>query len=70
MRDKRDTSSHESKTTATPRQPEPGEVLRARPVKGPIDYTALIRECRQRYPKILATLADYERRCRERRPRG
>lgn len=43
---------------AAPRQPEPGEVLRARPVKGPIDYAELIREHMARYPKIRARLAE------------
>lgn len=32
-------------------------ILRARPVAGEIDYTALIREHMARYPKILAELA-------------
>lgn len=42
---------------AAPRQPEEGEVLRARPVKGKIDYAELIRDTIARFPKILAALA-------------
>jgi hypothetical protein len=42
---------------AAPRRPEPGEVLRARPVEGKIDYAELIREHMARYPKIRAALA-------------
>lgn len=34
-----------------------GDVLRARPVKGDIDYAKLSREHIARYPKILARLA-------------
>jgi len=68
MRDKRETSREDLKPLTPPRQPEPGEVLRA-PVTGPIDWAALSRECRSRYPKILAALAEYERRCRARRER-
>jgi hypothetical protein len=39
------------------RQPTPGEVLRARPVKGKVDYAELIRDTMAKFPKILATLA-------------
>jgi len=56
-----------SNSAAPPREPEAGEFLRARPVKGKIDYGALTREHLKRYPKIIAALAEYERRCRERR---
>jgi hypothetical protein len=41
-----------------PRQPKPGEVLRARPVKGKIDYAEMSREHVARYPKIRARLAE------------
>jgi len=44
--------------TATPRKPAEGEVLRARPVKGKIDYAELSREHIARYPKIRARLAE------------
>ena len=40
-----------------PRQPAPGEVLRARPVKGKIDHAELSREFMARFPKIRAALA-------------
>jgi len=53
---------------AAPRQPLPGEVLRARPVEGEIDWAALHREHIARYPKILVRLAEYERLCRNRKP--
>jgi hypothetical protein len=39
------------------RQPTPGEVLRARPVKGKVDYAELIREHMARYPRIREALA-------------
>jgi hypothetical protein len=40
-----------------PRQPAPGEVLRARPVKGKIDHAESSREFMARFPKIRAALA-------------
>ena len=43
--------------TKVPRQPARGEVLRARPVKGTVDYAELIRETIAKFPKILAALA-------------
>ncbi|HTW54582.1 MAG TPA: hypothetical protein VME45_22020 [Stellaceae bacterium] len=42
-------------------------ILRAKPIKGPIDPAALSREHMVRYPKIRAALALAERRCAERR---
>jgi hypothetical protein len=42
-------------------------ILRAKPVKGPVDHTALTRELIARYPKLLAALAEAERRCAERK---
>jgi hypothetical protein len=52
---------NEKTKTVVPRQVEPGDVLRARPMKEPIDHTALIREHIARYPKIIARLAEHER---------
>jgi hypothetical protein len=37
---------------------EPGDALRARPIKGAIDYAELSREHIARYPKIRARLAE------------
>ena len=56
MPDTHDTQLKQSQP-ATPRKPEPGEVLRARPVEGEIDYVEFIREHMARYPKIRAALA-------------
>jgi hypothetical protein len=42
-------------------------ILRAKPIKGPVDHAALTRECMVRFPKILAALAAAERRCAERK---
>ena len=42
---------------AAERRRAAGEVLRARPVEGEIDYAELIREHMARYPKIRAALA-------------
>ncbi len=44
-----------SKPAAKPRGK--GEVLRAKPVKGEVDYAELSREHIARYPKIRAALA-------------
>ena len=57
MPDTHDTREKQPKPAAAPRQPEPDEVLRARPVKGEIDYAELIREHMAKFPKILAALA-------------
>ena len=42
---------------AAERRPS-GEILRARPVEGQVDYAELSREHIARYPKIRATLAE------------
>jgi hypothetical protein len=39
-------------------------ILRARPVKGEVDHTALSREHMARYPKIRAALANREANCK------
>ena len=52
-----DTREKQPKKTAAPRQPAPQEVLRARPVKGKIDYAELIGDTMAKFPKILAVLA-------------
>jgi hypothetical protein len=57
MPDTHDAEMPKSKQQAAPRQPVKGEVLRARPVKGKIDFDELIREHMARYPKIRAALA-------------
>ena len=48
------------KDTAKPAKQRPDEekILRARPVKGKIDYAELSREHIARYPKIRARLAE------------
>jgi len=48
------------KDTAKPAKHHPDEkkILRARPVKGKIDYADLSREHIARYPKIRARLAE------------
>jgi hypothetical protein len=51
------------KTVAANERP----LLRAKPVKGAIDYAAMIEEHIARYPKIIAALAEAERRCAERK---
>ena len=51
----------ERKTSYLPDKGRP--ILRAKPVKGPVDHVALTREFISRYPKILAALAEAERRC-------
>ncbi|HEX3861854.1 MAG TPA: hypothetical protein VHY35_09220 [Stellaceae bacterium] len=51
--DTREKPQHE----AAPQQNAGNEVLRARPVKGEIDYAELSREHMARYPKIRAALA-------------
>jgi len=48
----RDTSA---KSAAKPR--DKAKVLRAKPVKGEIDYTELTRDTIAKFPKILAALA-------------
>ena len=45
-----------AKPTAKQR-PDEKKILRARPVKGQIDHTALSREFMARFPKIRAALA-------------
>lgn len=52
-----DTQDTREKPAAAPRQAAPDEVLRARPVKGKIDYVELIRDTMAKFPKILAALA-------------
>ncbi len=42
---------------AAKKRPDEKKILRARPVKGEIDYAALIRATIARFPKILAALA-------------
>ena len=44
-------------TPATRQRPDEKKILRARPVKGKIDYAELSREHMARYPKIRAALA-------------
>jgi hypothetical protein len=49
-----------NKDAATPsakQRPDEKKILRARPVKGEIDYPGLIRNTIARFPKILAALA-------------
>ena len=58
MPDTRDAQITKQQVAATPRKPADGEVLRARPVKGKIDYAELSREHIARYPKIRARLAE------------
>jgi hypothetical protein len=58
MPDTHDTRAKQSKPTAVPRQPADDAVLRARPVKGKVDYAELSREHIARYPKIRARLAE------------
>jgi hypothetical protein len=57
MPDTHDPREKDPKAAPAPRQPARDEVLRARPVKGEIDYAELIREHMARYPKIRAALA-------------
>ena len=57
MPDTHDTREKPSRSQAAPRVPAKNEVLRARPVRGKIDYAELIRETMVRFPKILAALA-------------
>lgn len=57
MPDTHDTREKQLKPAAAPRQPAANEILRARPVKGRIDYAELIRDTIARFPKILAALA-------------
>jgi hypothetical protein len=42
---------------AAKQRPDEKKILRARPVKGEIDYPGLIRNTIARFPKILAALA-------------
>jgi hypothetical protein len=44
-------------TPAATQRPDEKKILRARPVKGKIDYAELSREHIARYPKIRAALA-------------
>ena len=46
------------------RAPEPKKILRAKPVEGEVDHAALSREHMARYPKIRASLARAEARCK------
>ena len=57
MPDTHDTREKLPKAAKTPRRPAANEVLRARPVKGEVDYVGLIRDTIARFPKILAALA-------------
>jgi hypothetical protein len=57
MSDTRVTRKGRSKSAPKQPQPAAAKVLRARPVKGKIDYAELSREHIKRYPKILAALA-------------
>ncbi len=52
-----ETGDKQPKTATEQRQEAATEVLRARPVKGKIDYAELSREHIARYPKIRAALA-------------
>ena len=69
MHDGHDSDARSGPSPTVPRQIAKKEVLRARPVKGPIDHAELSREHMRRYPKIRAALAEYERQCRARRER-
>jgi hypothetical protein len=42
---------------ALDQRPDEKKILRARPVKGEIDYAGLIRDTIAKFPKILAALA-------------
>jgi hypothetical protein len=42
-------------------------ILRAKPVKGEVDWGSMIKEHIARYPNIIAALAEAEKRCAERR---
>jgi hypothetical protein len=57
MSDTRITRKSRPKSARKPQQVAADKVLRARPVKGEIDYAELSREHIARYPKILAALA-------------
>jgi len=57
MPDTHDTREKPPQPAAAPRQSAPDEVLRARPIKGKIDYAELIRDTMAKFPKILAALA-------------
>ena len=57
MPDTHDTREKQPETAAAQREPATDEILRARPVKGKIDYAELIRDTIARFPKILAALA-------------
>jgi hypothetical protein len=54
-----DTIDHEKDMAkpAAKQRPDERKILRARPVKGKIDYAELSREHIARYPKIRAALA-------------
>ena len=54
---------NETSAKSEPKPARKGKVLRAKPVKGEIDHVALISEHMARYPKIIAALAESERRC-------
>jgi len=54
-----DTLEHDKRPQKPAAQPPgKGKVLRAKPVKGEIDWTELSREHMARYPKIRARLAE------------
>jgi hypothetical protein len=57
MSDTRITRKTRSKSPKKRHQVAADEVLRARPIKGEIDYAELSREHLARYPKIRAALA-------------
>jgi hypothetical protein len=58
MPDTHDNPETVTDASAPPRDPAPGEVLRARPVACKVDRAALTREIICRFPKILAKLAE------------
>lgn len=66
MPDTHDAHEEQPEAVSVPRRLPPDEVLRARPIKGPIDWAALSREHIARFPKIIAALAKYERNAQSR----
>jgi hypothetical protein len=42
---------------------KPRRIIRAKPIKGEIDWRSMIEEHIARYPNIIAALAEAERRC-------
>jgi hypothetical protein len=57
-----------AKPVAKPRKEK--NVLRAKPVKGEVDWAELSRETIARYPNILAALAEAEHRCAEKKSKS